>query len=96
MQLLTMDSECRMRGADMTMSTQDIIEADVREAVRRGGLDPLRDRDAVKELVRTAVHRFVSQGDGPGHEAQDHRKGSRHGARQTHRALTSSPDPAIP
>lgn len=50
----------------MTTSTQDIIEADVREAVRRGGLDPLRDRDAVEELVRTAVHRFVSRGDGPG------------------------------
>ena len=50
----------------MTTSTQDIIEADVREAVRRAGLDPLRDRDAVEELVRTAVHRFVAQGDGAG------------------------------
>jgi len=50
----------------MTTSTQDIIEADVREAVRRSGLDPLRDREAVEELVRTAVHRFVSRGDGPG------------------------------
>lgn len=50
----------------MTMtSTQEIIEADVREAVRRGGLDPLRDRDAVEGLVRTAVHRFVSQAEGP-------------------------------
>jgi pilus assembly protein CpaF len=46
-------------------STQEIIEADVREAVRRGGLDPLRDRDAVEDLVRTAVHRFVSQAEGP-------------------------------
>ena len=63
MQLLSMGSECRMRGASVTTSTQDIIEADVREAVRRAGLDPLRDRDAVEELVRTAVHRFVSQGD---------------------------------
>ncbi len=50
----------------MTTSTQDIIEADVREAVRRSGLDPLRDREAVEELVRTAVHRFVSRGDVPG------------------------------
>ena len=46
-------------------STQDIIEADVRDAVRRSGLDPLRDRDAVGELVRSAVHRFVSQAEGP-------------------------------
>lgn len=49
----------------MASSTQDIIEADVREAVRRSGLDPLRDRAAVEELVRTAVHRFVTQADGP-------------------------------
>lgn len=66
MQLLSMDSECRKRGEDVSTSTQDIIEADVREAVRRGGLDPLRDRDAVEQLVRTAVHRFVSQSDGLG------------------------------
>ena len=49
----------------MSASTQEIIEADVREAVRRGGLDPLRDREAVEGLVRTAVHRFATQGDGP-------------------------------
>lgn len=49
----------------MASSTRDIIEADVREAVRRSGLDPLRDRAAVEELVRTAVHRFVTQADGP-------------------------------
>lgn len=48
----------------MTTSTQEIIEAEVRDAVRRGGLDPLRDRAAVEELVRTAVHRLVSQSDG--------------------------------
>jgi pilus assembly protein CpaF len=48
----------------MTTSTQDIIEADVREAVRRGALDPLRDRDAVEELVRAAVHRYVSRTEG--------------------------------
>jgi pilus assembly protein CpaF len=46
-------------------SVQEIIEADVREAVRRGGLDPLRDRDAVAELVRTAVSQFVSHGEIP-------------------------------
>jgi pilus assembly protein CpaF len=44
---------------------QDVIEADVRDAVRRGGLDPLRDRDAVEELVRTAVRRLVAQVDDP-------------------------------
>jgi pilus assembly protein CpaF len=48
----------------VTTSTQEIIEAEVRDAVRRGGLDPLRDRAAVEELVRTAVHRLVSQSDG--------------------------------
>ncbi len=49
----------------MATSTQDIIEADVREAVRRTGLDPLRDRAAVEELVRAAVHRVVAQGEAP-------------------------------
>ncbi len=49
----------------MATSVQEIIEADVREAVRRGGLDPLRDRDAVAELVRTAVSQFVSHGEIP-------------------------------
>ena len=48
----------------MTTSTQEIIETEVRDAVRRGGLDPLRDRPAVEELVRNAVHRLVSQSDG--------------------------------
>lgn len=47
----------------MATSTQDIIESDVREAVRRTGLDPLRDRAAVEELVRAAVHRVVTQGE---------------------------------
>ncbi|MBM3687120.1 MAG: CpaF family protein [Actinobacteria bacterium] len=55
---------CQSRGAGVTTSTQEIIEAEVRDAVRRGGLDPLRDRAAVEELVRTAVHRLVSQSDG--------------------------------
>lgn len=49
----------------MSTSVQDVIEADVRDAVRRGGLDPLRDRDAVEELVRTAVRRLVAQVDDP-------------------------------
>ncbi|MEY4170747.1 MAG: hypothetical protein RLZ94_1820 [Actinomycetota bacterium] len=49
----------------MSTSVQDVIEADVREAVRRGGLDPLRDRDAVEELVRAAVRRLVTQVDDP-------------------------------
>ena len=49
----------------MSTSVQDVIEADVRDGVRRGGLDPLRDRDAVEELVRTAVRRLVTQVDGP-------------------------------
>lgn len=49
----------------MSTSVQDVIEADVRDAVRRGGLDPLRDRDAVEELVRTAVRRLVTQVDDP-------------------------------
>jgi len=48
----------------VTTSTQEIIETEVRDAVRRGGLDPLRDRPAVEELVRNAVHRLVSQSDG--------------------------------
>lgn len=49
----------------MSTSVQDVIEADVRDAVRRGGLDPLRDRDAVEELVRAAVRRLVTQVDDP-------------------------------
>ena len=49
----------------MSTSVQDVIEADVRDGVRRGGLDPLRDRDAVEELVRTAVRRLVTQVDDP-------------------------------
>jgi len=49
----------------VSTSVQDVIEADVRDAVRRGGLDPLRDRDAVEELVRTAVRRLVAQVDDP-------------------------------
>jgi pilus assembly protein CpaF len=49
----------------VSTSVQDVIEADVRDAVRRGGLDPLRDRDAVEELVRTAVRRLVTQVDDP-------------------------------
>jgi pilus assembly protein CpaF len=65
MRLLLMDSDCRARGAEVSTSVQDVIEADVRDAVRRGGLDPLRDRDAVEELVRTAVRRLVTQVDGP-------------------------------
>jgi pilus assembly protein CpaF len=65
MRLLPMDSDCRARGAEVSTSVQDVIEADVRDAVRRGGLDPLRDRDAVEELVRTAVRRLVTQVDDP-------------------------------
>jgi pilus assembly protein CpaF len=65
MRLLLMDSDCRARGAEVSTSVQDVIEADVRDAVRRGGLDPLRDRDAVEELVRTAVRRLVTQVDDP-------------------------------
>jgi pilus assembly protein CpaF len=65
MRLLLMDSDCRARGAEVSTSVQDVIEADVRDAVRRGGLDPLRDRDAVEELVRTAVRRLVAQVDDP-------------------------------
>ena len=65
MRLLLIDSDCRARGAEVSTSVQDVIEADVRDAVRRGGLDPLRDRDAVEELVRTAVRRLVTQVDDP-------------------------------
>jgi pilus assembly protein CpaF len=65
MRLLLMDSDCRARGAEVSTSVQDVIEADVRDAVRRGGLDPLRDRDAVEELVHTAVRRLVTQVDDP-------------------------------
>lgn len=49
----------------MPTSTHEIIETDVREAVRRAGLDPLRDRDAVVELVRSAVQRLTTGSDGP-------------------------------
>lgn len=55
----------------MSTSMQGIIEAEVREAVRRGGLDPLRDRQAVEGLVRDAVHRLVSQSDGPAQGESD-------------------------
>ena len=65
MRLLLMDSDCRAKGAEVSTSVQDVIEADVRDAVRRGGLDPLRDRDAVEQLVRTAVRRLVTQVDDP-------------------------------
>ena len=44
----------------MSTSTQDILEADVREAVRRSGLDPLRDREAVQDLIRAAVQRLAA------------------------------------
>ncbi|MFZ9987902.1 MAG: CpaF family protein, partial [Candidatus Nanopelagicales bacterium] len=47
----------------MSGSTQEILETEVREAVRRSGLDPLRDREAVEGLVRTAVHRLVTDTD---------------------------------
>ena len=47
----------------MTHSTQDIIEGDVREAIRRGGLDPLRDREAVQDLVRMAIRRYAARED---------------------------------
>ena len=63
MRLLLVSGTHGMRGVDVT-STQDIIEADVREAVRRASMDPLRDRDAVEELVRAAVHRYVSRTEG--------------------------------
>jgi len=65
MRLLRIGSDCRARGVEVSTSVQDVIEADVREAVRRGGLDPLRDRDAVEELVRAAVRRLVTQVDDP-------------------------------
>jgi len=49
----------------MSTSTQEVLEAEVREAIRRSGLDPLRDRDAVEGLVRSAVQRLVTESDGP-------------------------------
>ena len=48
----------------MTEAIQEAIEADVRESIRRGGLDPLRDREAVEALVRAAAHRYVAHEDG--------------------------------
>lgn len=50
----------------MSTSTQEVLEAEVREAVRRSGLDPLRDRDAVEDLVKSAVQRLVTVSDQPG------------------------------
>ena len=44
----------------MSTTTQEALEAEVREAVRRSGLDPLRDREAVQGLVRSAVVRLVA------------------------------------
>ncbi len=55
----------------MTTSTREIIEADVRDAVRRGGLDPLRDREAVERIVRATVHRYVTEVDAPVHNDAD-------------------------
>jgi pilus assembly protein CpaF len=44
-------------------NTQDIIEKDVRDAIRRGGLDPLQDRQGVQDLVREAIGRFAARDD---------------------------------
>ena len=55
----------------MTTSTREIIEADVRDAVRRGGLDPLRDRETVEGIVRASVHRYVTEVDAPVHTDAD-------------------------
>ena len=71
MQLLRNGGECRSRGADVTTSTREIIEADVRDAVRRGGLDPLRDRETVEGIVRASVHRYVTEVDAPVHTDAD-------------------------
>jgi pilus assembly protein CpaF len=71
MQLLRNGGECRSRGVDVTTSTREIIEADVRDAVRRGGLDPLRDREAVEGIVRASVHRYVTEVDAPVHTDAD-------------------------
>lgn len=46
----------------MALSVQEAIEVDVRDAIRREGLDPLRDRDAVERLVRVAVQRYADRG----------------------------------
>lgn len=40
--------------------TRDVIEKDVRDAIRREGLDPLRDRQAVEGLVREAIGRYAA------------------------------------
>ncbi|MEY3734925.1 MAG: hypothetical protein RL347_2284, partial [Actinomycetota bacterium] len=49
----------------MSGSTQEILESEVREAVRRSGLDPLVDRAAVEGLVRSAVQRLAGDATGP-------------------------------
>jgi len=50
----------------MATSVQEAIEVDVRDAIRREGLDPLRDRDAVERIIHGAVQRYVSQDVDPG------------------------------
>ena len=35
-----------------------VVEADVREMVRRQGLDPLGDAERVRELIRSAVREY--------------------------------------
>ncbi|MFZ8911383.1 MAG: CpaF family protein, partial [Candidatus Nanopelagicales bacterium] len=45
----------------MSPSTQEALETEVRDAVRRSGLDPLRDRAAVEGLVHSAVQRLVTE-----------------------------------
>jgi pilus assembly protein CpaF len=42
----------------MSDDIQEVLEAEVRESVRRSGLDPLRDREAVADLVRSAAKRL--------------------------------------
>ena len=42
----------------MSDDIQEVLEAEVRESVRRSGLDPLRDREAVADLVRSAAQRL--------------------------------------
>ncbi len=51
----------------MDASSQEAIEADVREGIRSSGLDPMRDREAVEQLVRDAAHRYLVRSDRPGH-----------------------------
>lgn len=43
------------RGAGEALG---LVEADVREMVRRQGLDPLGDAEQVRELIRTAVREY--------------------------------------